>query len=59
MPDDLPHAVGMGDLERVKRWFDAGGKPALGDVVNHASATSQHRRWDEIGVEEVLANALA
>ena len=22
LPDDLPHAAGMGDLARVKRWFD-------------------------------------
>jgi len=32
IPDDLPHAAGMGNLERVKRWFDAKGQPALGDV---------------------------
>lgn len=31
MPDDLPHAAGRGDFARVKRWFDAAGKPALGD----------------------------
>ena len=31
LPDDLPHAAGNGDLARVKRWFDAAGKPALGD----------------------------
>jgi len=31
LPDDLPHAAGTGDLARVKRWFDAEGKPALGE----------------------------
>ena len=33
VPDDLAHAAGMGDLSRVKRWFDADGKPALGDLA--------------------------
>jgi Ankyrin repeats (many copies) len=35
MPDDLAHAAGNGDLSRVKRWFDAAGKPALGDLTKH------------------------
>jgi hypothetical protein len=35
VPDDLPHAAGMGNLPRVKQWFDASGAPALGDVENH------------------------
>jgi len=59
IPDDLPHAAGMGDLERVKRWFDAEGKPALGDVARHAPATSMHRPWKEVGVQQVLDSALA
>jgi hypothetical protein len=59
MPDDLPHAAGLGELARVKRWFDAEGKPALGDVANHAPATSQHRPWAEVGVQQVLDTALA
>jgi hypothetical protein len=59
MPDDLPHAAGVGDLARVKRWFDAEGLPALGDVANHAPATSQHPPWDEIGVQQILDTALA
>src|SRR6185369_3282129 len=28
LPDDLPHAAGMGDLSRVKQWFDESGAPA-------------------------------
>jgi hypothetical protein len=35
LPDDLPHAAGMGNLPRVKQWFDESGAPALGDVANH------------------------
>jgi hypothetical protein len=34
-PDDLPHAAGVGDLDRVKRWFDDKGAPALGDLGRH------------------------
>ena len=62
LPDDLPHAAGNGDLARVKRWFDADGKPALGNVANHAPATSVHPRepqWGPVGVQQVLDTALA
>jgi len=62
LPDDLPHAAGNGDLARVSRWFDAEGKPALGDVANHAPATSVHPRepqWGGVGVQQVLDTALA
>ena len=62
VPDDLPHAAGLGDLSRVKRWFDADGKPALNGVANHAPATSVHPRepqWGGVDVQEVLDTALA
>jgi hypothetical protein len=62
LPDDLPHAAGNGDLARVKRWFDAAGKPALGDLANHAPATSVHPRepeWGKVGLQQVLDTALA
>jgi hypothetical protein len=58
IPDDLPHAAGMGDLARVQRWFDAEGKPALGDIAKHAPATSVGP-WDHVGVQQVLDTALA
>jgi hypothetical protein len=35
VPDDLPHAAGMGNLSRVKEWFDDSGAPALGGIQNH------------------------
>jgi hypothetical protein len=35
VPDDLPHAAGMGNLSRVKEWFDDSGAPALGGIENH------------------------
>ena len=65
MPDDLPHAAGVGNLERVKQWFDASGAPALGDVENHYPRTSPHLRehddlqWGAGRVQHVLDTALA
>jgi hypothetical protein len=59
VPDDLVHAAGMGDFSRVKRWFDAEGKPALGDLAHQTPATSRWRPWDEVGVQQVLDTALA
>jgi hypothetical protein len=35
LPDDLPHAAGAGDFDRVKGWFDEAGNPALGDPNLH------------------------
>jgi hypothetical protein len=68
LPDDLPHAAGMGDLSRVKRWFDASGAPALGDVGNHypscpympkARVEEYARQWGPQSVQRVLDSALA
>ena len=65
MPDDLPHAAGNGDLAGVKRWFDAAGKPALGDLANHSPGNDAHyrsnlRAWfgREPNVQDVLDTAL-
>jgi hypothetical protein len=55
LPDDLPHAAGVGDLARVKRWFDEEGAPALGDL-------SRHHRNDRPGAstaQQTLDAALA
>ena len=59
VPDDLVHAAGMGDLARVKRWFDAEGKPALGDLAYQTPTTSRWRPWNEVGEKQVLDTALA
>lgn len=55
LPDDLPHAAGAGDLDRVKGWFDDKGQPALGDLSRH------HRnvRPGAPTVQQVLDVALA
>jgi hypothetical protein len=66
LPDDLPHAAGNGDLEGAKRWFDAAGKPALGDLTNHFPLNNAHYRSDfetwfgrEPNAQRILDTALA
>ena len=68
LPDDLPHAAGMGDLSRVTQWFDQSGAPALGDVENHYPSSPympKHRveeyraQWGAPGEQRVLDAALA
>lgn len=49
LPDDLPHAAGMGDLAQVKRWFDTSGAPALGDLDKHYPCNSLHaQKYDDL-----------
>ena len=55
LPDDLPHAAGVGDLDRVKRWFDDKGRPALGDLRKRHRNT----RPGSPTVQQVLDVALA
>jgi ankyrin repeat protein len=65
VPDDLPHAAGMGDLPRVKRWFDASGAPALGDLEKHFPCNDPHTlkhddlQWGAPTAQHVLNTALA
>ncbi len=67
LPDDLPHAAGMGNLSRVKHWFDELGKPALGDVDHYPSSPympknrveEYARQWGASGQQRVLDVALA
>jgi hypothetical protein len=65
LPDDLPHAAGIGNLARVRQWFDASGAPALGDLENQYPRTSLHLRkhddlhWGAPTAQHVLDTALA
>jgi hypothetical protein len=68
LPDDLPHAAGMGDLSRVQQWFDDSGAPALGDVEQHyphspympkARIEEYERQWGPHSVQRVLDSAFA
>lgn len=63
MPDDLPHAAAMGDLARVKRWFDETGAPALGDLDQHFPCNDARARmnlqWGAPAAQQALDTALA
>jgi hypothetical protein len=63
MPDDLPHAAGMGNLSGVEHWFDTSGAPRLGDLDNHYPYNDPrargHLRWDPPTAQQVLDVALA
>ena len=63
VPDDLPHAAGMGDLSRVKQWFDEAGALALGDLDHHYPYNDPraraHLHWDTPTAQQVLDVALA
>jgi ankyrin repeat protein len=65
VPDDLPHAAGMGDLARVRRWFDESGAPALGDLQKHFPCNDPHTlkhddlQWGAPTAQHVVDTALA
>jgi hypothetical protein len=63
LPDDLPSAAGVGDLARVKKWFDDTGAPALGNIRQHYPYDSPRARdeleWAPASVQRILDTALA
>jgi len=63
LPDDLPHLAGSGDFDRVRRWFDAEGRPALGDPASHTPgydpAARLNLHWGPPNVQQVLDTAFA
>jgi hypothetical protein len=68
VPDDLPHAAGLGHLSRVKQWFDESGAPALGDINKHyphspympeGRVDEYAGQWGPHGVQRVLDSAFA
>jgi hypothetical protein len=63
MPHDLPHAAALGDFAHVKRWFDASGALALGDLASHYPCNSPQVRsdlhWEPPSAQHVLDTALA
>ena len=61
VPDDLAHAAGMGNLARVKQWFDSAGVVRNLDdqyPYNDPDARS-HLQWDTPTAQQVLDVALA
>jgi hypothetical protein len=68
LPDDLPHAAGMGNLARVTQWFDKSGAPALGDTGHHYPCSpympkdrveEYARQWGPQSVQRILDVAFA
>jgi len=62
LPNDLPHAAGIGDAAAVARWFDAAGKAVLGPLEQHYPATDPKRNdlgWSALTAQHVLDVALA
>jgi len=68
LPDDLPHAAGMGNLSRVEQWFDESGAPALGNLDHHypcspympeGRVTEYARQWGPHSVQRILDMAFA
>jgi len=61
VPDDLPHAAGLGNLARVQEWFDSAGAVRNPDEQyphNDPDARS-HLQWDPPAAQQVLDVALA
>lgn len=63
LPDDLPHAAGVGDFARVKGWFDEEGRSKLGSLSQHHPANSpetlRNLHWTPPNAQHILDVALA
>jgi ankyrin repeat protein len=63
LPDDLPHAAGVGDCARVKGWFDEAGRPRLGSLSQHHPTNNpsclRNLHWTPANAQHVLDTALA
>jgi len=65
LPDDLPHAAGMGRLSEVQRWFDENGAPQLGALDHHYPCSNRQARmhddlhWGAPAPQHVIDSALA
>lgn len=63
LPDDLPHAAGVGDFARVRGWFDEAGRPRLGSLNQHYPTNNpsvlRNLHWTPANAQHVLDVALA
>ena len=64
LPNDLPHAAGVGDAAAVERWFDATGRPVLGSLAQHYPENDPQfprgdLHWGPPTTQQVLDIALA
>jgi hypothetical protein len=63
LPDDLCHAVGVGDFSRVRGWFDEVGRPRLGSLGQHHPTNNpsvlRNLHWTPANAQQILDVALA
>ena len=64
LPNDLPHAAGVGDAAAVARWFGATGRPVLGSLAHHYPGSDPQfpradLHWGPPTTQQVLDIALA
>jgi hypothetical protein len=63
LPDDLPHAAGVGDFARVRDWFDEAGRPRLGSLSQHHPINNpswlRNLHWMPPNAQHILDVALA
>jgi len=63
LPDDLPHASGVGDFARVRGWFGEAGRPRLGSLSQHHPTNHpswlRNLHWMPPNAQHVLDVALA
>ena len=63
LPDDPPHAAGVGDFARVRRWFDEAGRPKLGNPSQHhpinKPAWLRNLHWTPPNAHHIVDVALA
>ena len=63
LPDDLPHAAGVGDFARVRGWFDEAGRPRLGNLSQHHPINKpswlRNLHWDPPNAQHILDVAFA
>ena len=64
LPNDLPHAAGVGDAAAVARWFDASGRPVLESLAQHYPGSDPQfpradLHWGPPTSQQVLDIALA
>jgi len=63
LPDDLPHAAGVGDFARVRGWFDEAGRPRLGSLSQHHPTNHpswlRNLHWTPKNAQHILDVALA
>ena len=56
VPNDLPHAAGLGDHNKVSTWFTDNGEAVLGDPSNHNPFPSH---FPNVTAQDILDRALA